>query len=170
MTCSVSLHAVTATWNGTRITGPVLIYHDEISVDPTRTLGDITALVCKSETRTRAGWRRADHIFFGDGLQTTHLSQVRTGTTVVPSRARLSRDNGDVNPSEPVQNGLWCCRVQSVGDDADVEANFVFAGVYIAEEWVSAEAREGGREEGRPIRYRTFTSIVHLQVPSWKMT
>ena len=33
VTCSVSLHAVTVTWNGTRITGPVLIYHDEISVD-----------------------------------------------------------------------------------------------------------------------------------------
>ena len=88
------------------------------------------ALVCTSETRTRAGWRRTDHRFFGDGPQATFLSQVRTGSTDVPSRARLSRDNENVNPSEPTQNGLWCCRVASFGDDADVEANFVFAGVY----------------------------------------
>ena len=75
------------------------------------------------------------------------MSQVRTGTTVVPSHARLSRDNGDVNPSERVQNGLWCCRVQSVGDDADVEANFVFAGVYRRR---MGECRgEGGRQGGR---------------------
>ena len=112
----------------------MLIYHDEIIVDSTRTLGDITApgaLVCTSETRTRAGWRRTDHEFFGDGPQATFLSQVRTGSSVVPSRARLSRDNENVNPSIAHQNGLWCCRVQSVGgDDADVVANFVFAGVY----------------------------------------
>ena len=111
----------------------MLIYNDEIIVDPTRTLGDITApgaLVCTSETRTRAGWRSSDHVFFGEGPRTTRLSQVRTGSTDVPSRARLSRDNEDVNPSEPTQNGLWCCRVQPVGDVADVVASFVFVGVY----------------------------------------
>ena len=102
-------------------------------MDPTRTLGDITApgaLVCTSETRTRAGWRSSDHAFFGDGPRATRLSQVRTGSTDVPSRAQLSRDNVDVNPSEPTQNGLWCCRVMSLRDEADVVANFVFVGVY----------------------------------------
>ena len=136
----LSLHqtlytVVFATWNGTRITGPVLIYHDEISVDPARSLGVLTApgaLVCTSETRTRAGWRRADHVFFGDGPQATNLSQIRSGSEVVPSIARVSRDNEGVNPSFADQNGLWCCRVQSLrqSDEANVVANFVFAGLY----------------------------------------
>ena len=111
----------------------MLIYNDEIILDPTRTLGDITApgaLVCTSETRVRAGWRSSDHAFFGEGPRATRLSQVRTGSTDVPSRARLSRDNENVNPSELAQNGLWCCRVQALGDEADVVANLVFAGVY----------------------------------------
>ena len=129
------MHAVTVTWNGTRITGPVLIYHDEIIVDPARSLGVLTApgaLVCTSETRPRAGWRRADHRFFGDGPQATNLGQIRTGPEVVPNIARLSRDNEDVNPSNAHQNGLWCCRVQSLqqSDEADVVANLVFIGVY----------------------------------------
>ena len=112
----------------------MLIYHDEIIVDPTRTLGVLTApgaLVCTSETRPRASWRRADHTFFGDGPQATNLGQIRTGSEVVPNIARVSRDNDNVNPSFAHQNGLWCCRVQPVhGDEADVVANFVFAGVY----------------------------------------
>ena len=63
---------VFATWNGTRITGPVLIYHDEIIVDPTRSLGVLTApgaLVCTSQSRPRTAWRRADHKFFNDEPQ-----------------------------------------------------------------------------------------------------
>ena len=144
VTCSVLLHAVFVTWNGTRITGPVLICHDEISVDPARSLGDITApgaLVCTSETRPRSNWRRAD---YSDGPQAPLLSQIRSD---VPSRARLSRDNEGVNPSFSHQNGLWCCQVNSVGDDADVVANFVFAGVY--RRGVGECRGEGGR--GNPF-------------------
>ena len=53
-------------------------------------------------------------------------------STVVPSIARVSRDNEDVNPSIAHQNGLWCCRVNSLrqSDEVDVVANFVFAGLY----------------------------------------
>ena len=137
VTC-ICFVSVFVTWNGTRITGPVLIYHDEIKVDPgpTYSLGDLAApgaLVCTSQTRARAGWRRADHEFFDDvsgQVSTTVLNQVRTGSTAVPSLTRLSRDNEGVNPGVGNQNGLWCCRVQSMGDEADVVANFVFAGVY----------------------------------------
>ena len=124
---------VTVTWNGTRITGPVLIYHDEIIVDPgpTYSIGNIAApgaLVCTSETAARASWRRSDHEFFGDVdggvISTTVLNQIRTAATATPNRGRLSRHNENVNPSDPNQNGLWCCRV--LGHDPA----FVFAGVY----------------------------------------
>ena len=123
---------VTVTWNGTRITGPVLIYHDEITIDPgpTYSLGDIAApgaLVCTSETTTRASWRRVDHLFFDDVnrgvISTTVLNQIRTAADATPNRGRLSRDNENVNPSDANQNGLWCCRVS--GDTV-----FVFAGIY----------------------------------------
>ena len=125
---------VTVTWNGTRITGPVLIYHDEIIVDPgpTYLFGDNAApgaLVCTSESSTRASWRGSDHLFFGDvatrPISTTILNQIRTAATATPNRGRLSRDNENVNPSAPNQNGLWCCRIAGVNT-----AGFVFVGVY----------------------------------------
>ena len=124
---------VTATWNGTVITGPVLIYHDEILADAAvmpRVVGDINALgalVCTS-SMPRVGWRRTDHVFFGDGVLENELSQTRTGVTVVPNRARLARANENVDPSTAFQNGLWCCRIS--GDSAEVMANLVFVGVY----------------------------------------
>ena len=123
---------VTVTWNGTRITGPVLIYHDEIIVDPgpTYSVGDIGApgaLVCTSETTARASWRRADHAFFSDvdggAISATVLNQIRTPASANPNRGRLSRDNENVNTSAANQNGLWCCRVSA-------NTAFVFAGVY----------------------------------------
>ena len=125
---------VTVTWNGTRITGPVLIYHDEIIVDPgpTYSFGDIAApgaLVCTSETTARASWRRSDHLFIGDvtsrPISTTNLNQIRTAADATPNRGRLSRDNENVNPSAPNQNGLWCCRIGSNNPEG-----FVFVGVY----------------------------------------
>ena len=123
---------VNVTWNGTKITGPVLIYHDEIIVDPgpTYSIGDIAApgaLVCTSETTARASWRRADHAFISDvdrgAISTTVLNQIRTAADATPNRGRLSRDNENVNPSDASQNGLWCCRVS-------INSTFVFAGVY----------------------------------------
>ena len=88
---------VNVTWNGTNITGPVLIYHDEIIVDPgpTYSIGDITvpgALVCTSETTFRASWRRANHDFFGDV------------STVDP---RISEGNGTEPPLD-MQNLRIC--------------------------------------------------------------
>ena len=124
---------VFVTWNGTRITGPVLIYHDEIIVDPgpTYSFGDIAApgaLVCTSETTARASWRRSDHAFIGDvdsgAISTTDLNQIRTAATATPNRGRLSQPSENVNPSAANQNGLWCCRV---GPNPTA---FVFAGVY----------------------------------------
>ena len=110
----------------------MLIYHDEIIVDPgpTYSFGDNAApgaLVCTSETTQRASWRRADHLFIGDvtsrPISITNLNQIRTAADATPNRGRLSRDNENVNPSDASQNGLWCCRVSG-------NTVFVFAGVY----------------------------------------
>ena len=96
----------------------------------TYSVGDIAApgaLVCTSETTSRAAWRCVDHIFIGDvdrgQISTTVLNQIRTPASANPNRGRLSRDNENVNPSDANQNGLWCCRVSS-------NSAFVFAGVY----------------------------------------
>ncbi len=53
--------AVSVTWNGTTITGPVLIYSDEIPVDGSsnNTIDDPNgpgALICRSEDRARVSW------------------------------------------------------------------------------------------------------------------
>ena len=121
---------VDVTWNGTRITGPVLIYHDEILVDAAdgqRLVGDIAApgaLVC-STSISRVAWRRTDYVFFGDRIRPDdELSQIRSGSSVIPNLSRLSRLNEDANPSAAHQNGLWCCRVSVA------VAPFVCVGVY----------------------------------------
>ena len=51
---------VSVTWNGTTVTGPVLIYHDEILVDPgpSYSIGDTDrpgTLVCRSDSRDKLG-------------------------------------------------------------------------------------------------------------------
>ena len=53
---------VFATWNGTRITGPVLIYHDEIIVDPTRSLGVLTVHVPFHHSNTLYNPKRSNCI------------------------------------------------------------------------------------------------------------
>jgi hypothetical protein len=140
---SVLSTAVFVTWSGTRVTGPLLIYHDEIGVDPgpAYDIGDSNsdgALVCTSATRPIAGWRVADHDFFNDvsgSISTTRLNQIRAPASD-PTVARLSRDNGAVSSSDPDQNGLWACRVNNLphetplGGQAHVAANIVFVGIY----------------------------------------
>ena len=48
------------TWNGTSITGPVLIYQDELVVDdrtsPTATPTRNGTLICTSQDQHRVGW------------------------------------------------------------------------------------------------------------------
>ena len=59
------MHAVSVTWNGTTITGPVLIYQDELLVNDTGIsespltvgLNDSGSLVCRSESQAdTVGW------------------------------------------------------------------------------------------------------------------
>ena len=128
------LYTVTVTWNGTLVTGPILIYHDEVRLDGNDNpmLGDVDgpgALVCRSQTRPRVGWRMTNGGFFEDTDQgrLDNINQIRNGIEDVPSFARLSR--GTTNPPENF-DGLVLCRVDTRGDSADVIANFIFIGFY----------------------------------------
>ena len=136
---------VTAFWEGAEITGPILLYHDEITVDtgPSYAIGQFNrsgALVCQSTGRNRVAWRDAEGVFFQDvniyGLtSTTNYQMIRNPSADLPSLARLTRANANVIPTASSQNGLWLCRVHSIPAEGEeglqrVLSNFRFAGLY----------------------------------------
>ena len=128
------LHAVvTVTWNGSIITGPVLIYHDEILDDegPQYTIGNPDrpgALMCRSERDGIASWRLANGNFFNDvnnrADNSLGLQQIRTNSNTFPSLSRLSRVPENRNTSAENLNGLWSCRT----DIPDLRS--VYVGLY----------------------------------------
>ena len=149
-------YAVSVTWNGATLTGPTLIYHDELILDRGNPLpldiGNVNrpgALVCRSETQTRAGWRLSDGTFFPDtNTRVGDIQQIRTGSSTVPSLARLSRGTTDIERDIRF-NGLFTCRVQPVGNLGDTLANFIHVGIYA----------RGGGERGHFVKiYRIFIS------------
>ena len=102
------------TWNATPITGPVLIYQDELIVndtgvsgsDKTVSLNANGSLVCRYEGRGTVGWRTpnkiAEHRRFA-------FRQIRTENEN-PSVSRLSITRAGVARNDPNSNGLWTCR------------------------------------------------------------
>ena len=102
------------TWNGTSITGPVLIYQDELIVDNrtshTATPTSNGTLICTSQDQHRVGW----HLPGGTKIRedgTGDFRQIRTGSGVAPSVSRLSVNREDVSRDDAVTNGLWTCRL-----------------------------------------------------------
>ena len=121
---------VTVTWEGNLVTGPILIYHDEVRLDGNDNpmLGDLDGpggLVCRSQTRPLTGWRNA----VGGVVQDTgdNINQIRTDAQAVPSFSRLSR--GTTNTPNNF-DGLVICRVDTRNDPLDVLANFNYIGFY----------------------------------------
>ena len=128
------------------ITGPILIFHDEITVDPgtpgnlsTYTLGTFQDtggnLFCVATGRPRVSWRLADGDFRNDtnlnGASPSSLSGYQIIRNGDRSFARLTRSSSSTNPTASNLNGLWTCRVGSEPQDAQVVLdNFVFAGLY----------------------------------------
>ena len=105
---------VTVTWNGTSITGPVLIYQDELVVDnrasPTATPTRSGTLKCTSQDQQRVGWHLPDGTSIcEDG--TGDFRQIRIGSGVTPSVSRLSVNREDVSRDDDSTNGLWTCRL-----------------------------------------------------------
>lgn len=133
------------TSNGRTLTGPTLIYHDEITIitamDAQISIGDINsqgALICRSETRPRVSWHFTDGDFVEDANSNVSdvLQQVRNGAEDVPSLARLSRSSAadlSVMGLEKF-NGLFICRVNMDDDLDDTLDNFVHVGIYARED------------------------------------
>ena len=128
---------MTLTWEGNLVTGPILIYHDELRFDGNVNpmLGDLDgpgALVCRSQTRTGAFWRNTA----GNTIPATDepggrndINVIRNGPNDVPSITRLSRGT-TTSPTGNLFDGLLLCRVNVEGDVADVNANFRYVGLY----------------------------------------
>ena len=121
-------------WNGTVVTGPILIYHDEITDDLTTvpTVGNSNGpgdLVCRSENHEEARWRDPNGF---NVPRSGNYRQVHSAAGV-PSLSRLSTP---INGEEPtnsniVVNGLWICQVViSNIPDKDILASFNYMGIY----------------------------------------
>ena len=116
------------TWNGTTITGPVLIYQDEITSDNRVNVETDPplngTLICRHETLAQVGW----HFANAQALSTNpdfHFRQRRTGTTATPSVSRLTTNRPDQSLENVIANGLWTCRL-----DGDI-SNAISVGIYI---------------------------------------
>ncbi len=103
------------TWNGTTITGPVLIYSDEIPVDMNANTIDQNrpgALICRSEDRARVSWHFTTGIIVGTFTSDT-FKQIRTQDEIASiSQLLLNRENIEINNHF---NGVWHCRLNATG-------------------------------------------------------
>ena len=129
---------MSATYNGTDITGPMLIYHDEIDSDNTAVPTDDNSndpgdLVCRTASIGRTFWRHP--IGFSATLDTnTDFYQVRTpipdsSMFTFPFLSQLSTIDA-LDSTDPEFNGLWFCAFGGTGDDQDAIDSFIYVGIY----------------------------------------
>ena len=108
------MFTVTVTWNGTTITGPVLIFQDELVRDD-RTNVLATPLdgtvICRSENQAQVGWHYANGAFISTISTTNHFRQRRTGFSATPSVSKLKTNRPDEANTSAEANGLWSCRL-----------------------------------------------------------
>ena len=124
------------TWNGTVITGPILIYHDEIGSDtaiPTDENSDGPGdLVCRSASIGRTYWRypngKAAPYITGDYYQ---VRTPKSDPQTHPFLARLSTIDF-LDTTDSTINGLWFCPLGFTGniEDQDVIDSFIYVGIY----------------------------------------
>ena len=110
------------TWNGTTITGPVLIFQDELVRDD-RTNVQATpmngTLICRSENQAQVGWHFAPLSSLNSGQLLSpistlfHFRQRRTTSSATPSVSRLTTNRPDEALTSAAANGLWTCRLNS---------------------------------------------------------
>ena len=108
------MFTVTVTWNGTAITGPVLIFKDELTRDDRSnvlaTPMDST-MICRSENQAVVGWHFASGSFVSTLSTTNHFRQMRTSSSATPSVSRLTTNRPDEALTSAAANGLWTCRL-----------------------------------------------------------
>ena len=126
-----------ATFNGTNVTGPILIYHDEIVSDTTiptdENSDDPGDLVCRSASIGRTFWRYPTGLSVDTDTSADFYS-VRTPTSdpqTHPFLARLSTIDY-LDSTDSTINGLWICPLGFTGDieDQDVIDSFIYVGIY----------------------------------------
>ena len=124
-------------WNGTVITGPILIYHDEITDDLTTepTVENSNGpgdLVCRSENHIGARWREPSGFSVSKSGNYRQL-QANSSAAGVASLSRLSTPIDGKKPtnSNIDVNGLWICQVVNGSiPDQDILDNFNYMGIY----------------------------------------
>ena len=124
-------------FNGTTITGPILIYHDEIgsnSTIPTDENSDFPGdLVCRSESIGRTFWRHPTGASVSNSIN-DDFYQVRTPLSdpqTHPFLARLSTIDS-LDSTDSAINGLWICPLGFTGniEVQDVIDSFIYVGIY----------------------------------------
>ena len=140
--CLHCIHTVNVTWNGTTITGLVLIFQDElVRDDRTNVLGTPMdgTVICRSENQAQVGWHFVNGVLLSTNSSTTnHFRQRRTSSSATPSVSRLTTNRPDEALTSAAANGLWTCRLNGGLNTA------VPVGIY---------ARRGGKE----------ANILHIQ-------
>ena len=108
------MFTVTVTWNGTTITGPVLIFQDELVRD-NRTNVLATPMdgtvICRSENRAPVSWQFVNGVLVSTLSTTKHFRQRRTSSSAIPSVSRLTTNKPDEALTSAEANGLWTCRL-----------------------------------------------------------
>ena len=108
--------AVTVTWNSTTITGPVLIFQDELVRDDRTNVGATPrdgTVICRSENQAQVGWHFANGPLLSPISTTNHFRQRRTSSSATPSVSRLTTTRPDEALTSAVANGLWTCRLNA---------------------------------------------------------
>ena len=111
------MFTVTVTWNSTTITGPVLIFQDElVRDDHTNVLATPMdgTVICRSENQAQVGWHFTNDVLLSTSSATNHFRQRRTGSTsATPSVSRLTTNRPDEALTSAAANGLWTCRLNA---------------------------------------------------------
>ena len=105
---------MTVTWNGTTITGPVLIFQDElVRDDRTNVLATPRdgTLICRSENQAQVGWHFANTQLVSPISTNNHFRQRRPSSSATPSVSRLTTNIPDEALTSAAANGLWSCRL-----------------------------------------------------------
>ena len=108
------MFTVTVTWNGTTITGPVLIFQDElVRDDRTNVLATPMdgTVICRSENQAQVGWHLASGLILSGSGTTNHFRHLRTSSSATPSVSRLTTNRPDEALTSAAANGLWSCRL-----------------------------------------------------------
>ena len=126
------------TWNGINITGPILIYHDEIGSDTTiptdENSHDPGDLVCRSASIGRTFWRDPTGANVPTTIYYPDFYQVRTPASDPQAHPFLSRLStiDFLDSTDSTINGLWICPLGFTGniEDQDIVDSFIYVGIY----------------------------------------